>query len=117
MINYLLVNIAAAWAVDREFVYIEAGRDGRDGRAGGRDGTDGTGGPGQQPLQNIAKTVIFNYVLNNFRPIVWGSRSWGPGLRKLRHFGATSLPQATLPYLGLPYLGLPYPRLAYPTPG
>ena len=39
------INIAAAWAVDREFVYLEAGRDGRDGRAGGR--TDGTGGPGR----------------------------------------------------------------------
>ena len=35
------INIAAAWAVDREFVYIEAGRDGWDGRAGGTGRTGG----------------------------------------------------------------------------
>ena len=46
----IIFNMAAVWAVDREFVYIEAGRvgrDGRDGRAGGRDGTGDNGPPGR----------------------------------------------------------------------
>ena len=52
----IIINIAAAWAVDREFVYIEAERDGaaadgpaaggRDGRAGGRTDAPAAAPPG-----------------------------------------------------------------------
>ena len=52
-------SIAAAWAVDRKPVYIEAGRARRDGGGRRADGTgrDGTGGQGRPGIHKATSFI------------------------------------------------------------
>ena len=75
-----IYNIAAAWAVDREFVYIEAERDGsaaapaaggRGPRGGGRGGL-----PFRPAHQRTFKIIILKLISNNFLVDRVGDHTW-----------------------------------------